>query len=157
MKTILTGEGLGQGELLLFFRHSVMSYSLQPRGLQHGRLPCPSLSPGICSNLCPLSWWWYLTVSSSAAPFSFCLQSSPASGSFPISWLFTSGGQSIGASASASVLPMNSQGWFPLGLTSLISLWSKGLSRESAICILKSLPSWASLPPQAFYLDIHFE
>ena len=98
-----------------------MSNSLWPLELHHARLPCPSLSPGICSNLCPLSWWWYLTVSSSAAPFSFCLQSSPASGSFPISWLFTSGGQSIGASASASVLPMNSQGWFPLGLTGLIS------------------------------------
>ena len=106
-----------------------MSNSLWPLELHHARLPCPSLSPGICSNLCPLSWWWYLTVSSSAAPFSFCLQSSPASGSFPISWLFTSGGQSIGASASASVLPMNIQDWCPLGLTGLISLQSKGLSR----------------------------
>ena len=96
--------------------------------LQHARLPCPSLSPEACSNSCPLSQWCYLTVSSAAAPFSFCLQSLPASGSFPVSQLFTSGGQSTGASASAPVLPMNIQGWFPLGLTGLISLLSKGLS-----------------------------
>ena len=102
-----------------------MAKSLQPHGLQHARVPYPSLSPGICSDSCLLSQWCYLTISSSAAPFSCCLQSFPASGSFPVSWLFASGDQSFGASA--SVLPINIQGWFPLGLTSLISLQSKGL------------------------------
>ena len=97
-----------------------------PHGLQHARVPCPSLSPGVCLSSCPLSWWCYLTVSSSATPFSFCLQSFPASGSFPMSRLFKSGGQSI--RASASVLPMNIKDWFPLGLTGLVSLLSKGLS-----------------------------
>ena len=87
-----------------------------------------SLSPGLCSNSCPLSQWCYLTISSSATAFSFCLQSFLASRSFPMSWLFTSGGQSIEASASASVLPVTSQDWFPLGLTGFISLQSKGLS-----------------------------
>ena len=96
-------------------------------GLQHARLSCPSLSPGVCSNSCPMTQWCYPTISSSVIPFSFCLQSSPASGSFPISWLFTTNSWSIGASA--PVLPMNIQGWFFLGLTSLISLQSKGLSR----------------------------
>ena len=93
----------------------------------HARPPCPPLSPRVCSHSCPLSNWCYLTISSSVAPFSFCLQSSPASGSFPVSWLSASDGQSIGASGLASVLPMNIQGWFPLGLTGLISLLSKGL------------------------------
>ena len=106
-----------------------MSDSLWPHGLQHTRLLCPSLSPRVCSNSCPLCQWCYPTISSSAARFSFPLQSFPASGSFPMSRLFASGGQSIGASASASVLPMNIQGWFSLGLTGLISLQSKGLSR----------------------------
>ena len=99
--------------------------TLWPRGLQHARLPCPSLSPGVCSSSCPLSRW---SISSfAAALLSSCPQSFPASGSFPMSRLFASGGQSIGASASASVLPMNTQDWFPLGLTGLISLLSKGL------------------------------
>ena len=106
-----------------------MSISLWPHGLQHARLPCLSLLHGVCSDSCPLSWWCYLTISSSATFFSFCFQSFPASGSFPMSQLFTSGGQSIGTSASASVLPMNIQHWFPLGLTGLISLQSKGLWR----------------------------
>ena len=88
----------------------------------------PSSITGVCLNSCPLSQWCYLSVSSSAAPF-FCLQSFPESGSFPMSWLFASAGQTIGASASASVLPANIQGWFPLGLTGLISLMPKGLSR----------------------------
>ena len=92
-------------------------------------LPCPSLSPRVCSDPCPLSQWCYPTISSSATSLFFCLRSFPASGSFPISWFFTSGGQSIEASASASVLPMNIQDSFPLGLTGLISLQSKGLSR----------------------------
>ena len=104
-----------------------MSNSLWPHGLQHARLPCPSLFPEVCSNLWPLSYWCYPNISSSAVPFSFCLQSFPASGSFPMSWLFASGSPSIGASASASVLPMNIQGWVPLGLTGLISLQSKTL------------------------------
>ena len=93
------------------------------------RFPCPSLSPRACSNSCPLSWWCHPTISSSVVPFSSCSQSFPASGSSLMSRLVTSGGQSIGASASASVLPMNIQDWFPLGLTGLISLQSKGLSR----------------------------
>ena len=99
---------------------------------QHARLPCPSPSPRVCSNACPLSRWYQPTISSSVISFSSCLQSFPASGSFPMSWLFPSGSQSIGASASASVLPMTIQGWFPLGLTDLISLQSKRLSQESS-------------------------
>ena len=108
-----------------------MSDSLQPHGLQHARPPCPLLYPGVCSNLYPLSHWCYPTISSSIVPFSSCPQSFRASGSFPVSRFFASGDQNIGASvsASASVLSMNIQGWFPLGLTGLISLLSKGLSR----------------------------
>ena len=102
--------------------------TLQPCGLQHARLPCPSLSLGACSNSSPLSRWCHPTISSSAAPFSFCIKSFPASGSFPMSLLFASDGQSVGTSALASLLPMNIQGWFPLGLTGLIYLLSKGLS-----------------------------
>ena len=104
--------------------------ALQPHGLQPTRLLCPSLSPRVCSNSCPLSQWGHITISSSAAPFSFCLQSFPALGSFPVSQLFTSGGQSIAASSSVSVLPRNIQGWFPLGLTSLISLQSKRILKN---------------------------
>ena len=95
---------------------------------QNPGLPCPSPFPGVCSNSRSLSWWCHPTISSSLVPFSSCLQSFPASGSFPMNWLFTPGGQSIRASASASVLPMNSQGWFILGLTGLISLLLMGLS-----------------------------
>ena len=115
--------------MLLLFSCSALSNSLRPHGLQHTRLPCPSPSPGACSNLFPLSWWCHPTISSSVIPFSYCLQSFSVSGSFPMSWLFTSGGQSIGASSSASVLPMNIQDWFPLRLTGWISFQSKGLSR----------------------------
>ena len=111
------------------FSHSVMSNSLRPHELQHVRLPCPSPTPRACSNSCPLSWWCHPTISSSVVPFSSCLQSFSASESFQRSQFFASGGQSIGVSASALVLPMNIQGWFPWGLTSLISLQSKGLSR----------------------------
>ena len=110
------------------FSRLVVSYSLQPHGLQHTRPPCPSPTPGACSNSCPLSQWCHLTISSSVIPFSSCPQFFPASGSFPKSHFFTSGGQRIGASASASVLPMN-QDWSPLGWTGWISLQSKGLSR----------------------------
>ena len=92
----------------------IMSDSSQPHELQNARLRCPSLSPTVCSDSCPLSWWCYLTTSSSAALFSFCLHSFPESGSFPMSQLFASGSWSIGASASASVLPMSIQGWYPL-------------------------------------------
>ena len=108
------------------FIHSVMCYSLWPHGWQHTRLPCPSPTLGACSNSCPSSRWCHPSISSSVIPFS-CLQSCPASGSFPVSQFFVSGGQSIGTLA--SVLPMNIQDWLPLGLTSLISLQSKELSR----------------------------
>ena len=123
---------------VVFVVHSQShSDSLWPHGLQHTRLPYPSLSPRVCSNSCPLSWWCYLIISSSVIPFSFCLQSFPVSGSFPMSWFFASGGQSIGASASASVLPVNIQGIFSLELTGLISLQSKGLSRVFSSTIRK--------------------
>ena len=111
------------------FSCSVVSDSLRPHGLQHARPPCPSPTPGACSNSCPLSWWCHPTISSSVIPFSSRLQSFPESGSFPVNQFFTSGGQSIGISASASILAMNIQDWFSLGLTGLISLQSKGLSR----------------------------
>ena len=111
------------------FSHSVMSDSLRAHGLWHTRLPCPSATPGVYSNSCPSSQWCHPTISSSVVPFSSRLQSFPASGSFLMSQFFTSGGQSIGVSASASVLPMNIQDWFPLGWTDWISLQSKGLSR----------------------------
>ena len=111
------------------FHRSVMSNSSWPCGLHQARLPCPSLFPGVCSNSCLLNLWCHLTVLSSVIPFSSCPQFFPASGSFLMSQLFTAGGQSIGASASASVLPMNIQDWFPLGLTDLIFLQFKGLSR----------------------------
>ena len=111
----------------MLFSHSVLSDSLRPHGLQRTRLCCPSPSPGACSNSCPLSWWCHPTSSSSVVPFSSCLQSFPASRSFQMSQFFQSGGQSIGASA--SVLPVYIQDWFPLGWTGWISLQSKGLSR----------------------------
>ena len=106
-----------------------MSESLLPQGLQHTRLPCPSPTPRAYSNSCPSSRWCHPTISSSVVPFSSLLQSFPASGSFQMDQFFTSGGQSIGVSASASVLPVNIQDWFPLGWTGWISLQSKGLSR----------------------------
>ena len=106
-----------------------MSNSLKLHGLQHTTLLCPPLSFRVCSNSCPSSQWHYLTISSSAPKFSFWLQSLPVSGSFPMSWLFVSDGQSIGVSASASVFAMNIQCWFPLGLTDLMCLQSKGLLR----------------------------
>ena len=106
-----------------------MSDSSKSHGLQHARLLYPSPSPRVCPSSCPLNWWCHPSISSSVALISSCLQSFPASGSFPMSQFFTNCGQSIEASASASVLPMSIQGWFPLGLTGLISLLSKGLSR----------------------------
>ena len=130
----------------VWFSHSVMSDSLQPHGLQHARPPCPLPSPRVYSNSCPLSQWCHPTISSSVIRFSSCLQSFPASGSFPMqSQFFASGGHSTGVSASASVLPMNIQDWFPLGWTGWISLQSKGLSsllhhHSSKVSIL-----WAQL------------
>ena len=109
------------------FSRLVVTDSLQPHGLQHARLPCSSPTPKACSNSCPLSQWCHPNISSSVIPLSSCLQSFPASGSLQMSQFFTSGGQSIGASG--SFLPMNIQDWFPLGLTGLISLQFKGLSR----------------------------
>ena len=111
------------------FSRSVMSNSMRPHWLKHTRLPCPSPTPRTYSNSWPLSRWCHPTISSSVVPFSSHLQSFPVSESLAMSQFFPSGGQSIGVSASASVLPMNSQNWFPLGLTGLISLLSKGLSR----------------------------
>ena len=118
-------EGVGG---LYQFCSSVMSDSLRPHGLQHTRLPCLSPTPGACSNLCPSSRWCHPTISSSVIPFSSHLQSFPPSGSFVMNQFFTSGGQSIGVSASTSVLPMNIQDQFPLEWTGWISLQSKGLS-----------------------------
>ena len=116
---------------LLLFCRSVPSNSLQPDGLQHARLPCPSLSRRVCSNSCPLSQWCHPTISSSVIPFSFCPQSFPASGSFPMSQFFASSGQSIVASASASVLPTTIQGSLPLGLIWFDLVWSPCCPRDS--------------------------
>ena len=112
-------------ELLSLFSHYIVSESLQPHGLQHARPPCPSPTLGVYSNSCPLTRWCHPTISSSIVPFSSCLQSFPASGSFQMSQFFASGGPSIGVSA--SVLPMNIQDWFPLGWTGWISLQSNKL------------------------------
>ena len=112
------------------FSSVAQSYlTLRPHEPQHARPPCPSPTPGVYSNSCPLSQWCHLTISSSVVPFSSCLQSFPISGSFQISQLFASGSQNTGVSASTSVPPMNTQDWFPLGWTDWISLQSKGLSR----------------------------
>ena len=111
------------------FSHSVVSDSLWPHESQHTRLPCPSPTPGVYPNSCPLSRWCHPTISSSVVPFSSCLQSFLTSGSFQMGRLFTSGGQSTGVSALTSVPPINTQDWSPLGCTGWISLLSKGLSR----------------------------
>ena len=114
------------------FSHSVVSDSLHHHEPQHARLPCPSPTPGVHPNPCPLSWWCHPTISSSVIPFSSCPQSFPASGSFWMNQIFASGGQSIAISASTTVLPMNTQDWSPLGWIGWISLQSKGLSRVSS-------------------------
>ena len=114
---------------MLLFSHSVVSDSLQSHGLQHSRPPCPSPTPRVHSNSCPSSQWCHPAISYSVIRFSFCPKSLPVSGSFPLSQFFTSGGQSIGVSASASIFPMNIQDWFPSGLTGLIVLRSKGFKR----------------------------
>ena len=121
------------------FSRSVVSDSLWPHGLQHTRLPCPSSTPGACSNSCPLRQWCHPTILSSVVPFSSCPQSFPASGSFLMSQFFASRGQSIGASA--SVLSMNIHDLFPLGLTALTSFLSKGLSRVFSNTTVKSISS----------------
>ena len=128
---------------------TVVVQSLSPvqlfatHGLQHARHPCPSLSPGVCSNLCPLSRWWHPTISPSVIAFSSYLQSLPASGSFSMSWFLASGGQSIRAWALASVLPKNIQDWFPLGLAGLIFLLSKTLKESSPAAEFESISSSA--------------
>ena len=122
-----------------------MSDSLWPHGLQHTMLPCPSLSPGVCSNSCPFSWWCHPTISSSVAPFSLCPQSFPASGSFPVSQLLASGDQNIGASASTSVLPINIRDWLPLRLT-----WSPYCPRDSQES--SPAPQFKSISSSAFSL-----
>ena len=127
------------GVLSLLFSCCVAFDSLPPHGLQLARYSSPSLSCRVCTNSCPLSQCCHPTISSSVILFSSCLQSFPASGSFPMSQFFTSGGQTIGASALASVLPMYIQGWFPSGLTGLISLQSKGLSRVFSNTIVQSI------------------
>ena len=152
--------------VVILFSHSFLSNCLWSHGLQHATLSCSSLSPGVCSNSCPLSQWCHPTFSSSVAPFSSCPQSFPESGSFPMSWLFESGSQIIGDSASASVLPMNIQGWFLLGLTGLISLQSKSLLRHHnskasilrcsafftvQLCIIKSKRSYIGQLFQTVY------
>ena len=121
------------------FSHSVVSDSLWSHEPQHPRLLCPSPTPGVYSNPCPLTQWCHPAISSSVVPFSSCPQSFPASGSFQMNQLFTSGGQSTGVSASTSVLPMNIQGWFALGLTVWISLQSKGLSSVFSSTKFKSI------------------
>ena len=118
--------------------------TLWSHGWQHTRLPCPSPSPGVCSNSCPLSWWCYLTISSSVSAFSSYPQSFPASGSFAMSWLFAWGGQHIGVSASASVFSMNIHSWFPLGVTGLTSYCPRDSQESSPISQLKSINSSAS-------------
>ena len=128
--------------------------TLWPHGLQHTRLPCPSSSPGTCSNSCPSIWWCHPTISSSVIPF-FCLQSFSASRCFPMSQFFTSGGQSIGVSASASVLPMNIQDWFLLGWTGLISLRFKGLSRAFSNTTVQKHQFFRAQPSLRFNSQIH--
>ena len=146
----LKSEYMLQSTSVQFTSVSQSCPTLWPHGLQHARPPCPSPAPGVYSNSCPLSWWCHPAISSSVIPFFFRLQSFPASGYFPMSQLFASGGQSIGASA--SVLPMNIQSWFPLGLTGLISLHSKGLSRVFSNTTVQKHQFWAQL---SFYQLSH--
>ena len=132
-----------------------MSDSLWPHGLWHIRLPYPLPSPRVCSNSCPVSQWCHPTISSSVIPFSSCLKSFPASGSFLMSRFFASGGQSIGASVSASALPMDIQDWFPLGWTGLISLQAKGLSRVLSSFTVRKHQFFSAQPSLWFYSHIH--
>ena len=135
--------------------HSGVSDSLRPHELQHARPPCPSPAPRVHPNPCPLCPWCHPTISSSVVPFSSCPQSFPASGSFSMSQLFTSGGQSIGVSASTSVLPMNTQDWPPLGWTGWISLQSKGLSRVFSNTTVQKHQFFCAQPSSQFNPHIH--
>ena len=143
--------------LLLLFSVSVVINALWPPWTAATRIPRPQPSPRACSNSCPLNWWCHPTISSSVTPFSSCLQSFSATRSFSISGLFTSGGLSIAVSASTSILPMNIQGLFPLGLTGLISLLSKGLSKISSTTYWKylisvgQLSSWSKSHIHTYY------
>ena len=147
----LHDKALTDKELLQF--SSV--HSLRPHESQHTSPPCPSPTPGVYSNSCPLSWWCHPTISSSVVPFSSCPQSLRASGSFPMSKLFTWGGQSIGVSASASVLPINTWGWSPLGWTGWISLQSKGLSRVFSNTTLQKHQFFGAQPSSQSNSHIH--
>ena len=148
-------HGVSQARILIQFSHSVMSNSLWTHEPQHARLPCPLPTAGVYPNPCPLSQWCHPTISSSVVPFSSCPQSSPASGSFPMSQLFASGGQSIGVSASTSVLPMNTQDWSPLGWTGWISLQSKGLSRILSNTTVKKHQFFSAQLSSQFNSHIH--
>ena len=140
---------------MLWFSCQVMSDSLQPHGLQHTRLLCPLLLPGVCSVSCGLGWWRYLIIPFSATLFSFCLPSFPVSGSFPVSWLFASYGQIIEVSTSAWVLPVNIQGWFPLELADLISLLSEELSRVFSNSTVQKHEFFSTQPSLWFNTHIH--
>ena len=137
------------------FSRSVVSDSLWPHESQHTRPPCPSPTPRAYSNSCPSSWWCHSAISSSVIPFSSCPQPLPASGSFPMSQLFTWGGQSTVVSASASVLPMNTQDWSPLGWTGWISLQSKGLSRVFANTTVQKHQFFSAQISSQSYSHIH--
>ena len=137
------------------FSCSVTSDSLWPHGLQHSRLPCPSLTPGVYSDSRPLSQWCHPAISSSVVPFSSCPQSLPASESFPMSQFFPSGGQTIGVSASASVLPVNIQDWSPLGWTGWISFQSKGLSRVFSNTTVQKHQFFSAQPSSQSNSHIH--
>ena len=137
------------------FSHLVLSDSLRPHGLQHTRLPCLSPTPGVYWKSCPSCQWCHPNISSSVIPFSSCLHSFPASGSFPMSRFFTWGGQITEVSASASVLPMNIQDWFPLGLTGLICMQSKGLSRVFSNITVQKHQFFGSQPSSQSNSHIH--
>ena len=158
-----SGHGVGHGKKkknrLQFssvqFSRSVVSDSFRPHELQHARPPCPSPAPGIHQNSCPSSRWCHPAISSSAVPFSSCPQSLSALGSFPISQLFTWGGQSIGGSASASVLPMNTQDWSPSGWSGWISMQSKGLSRVFSKTRVQKHQFFGAQPSSQFNSHMH--
>ena len=143
--------------IFLLFSFSVMYDSLQPPGLQHSRLPYTSPSPRVCSVLCPLSQTCHTIISSSVVPFSSCPQSFPESGSFPMSWLFISGGQSFGASAVVSVLPINIQGWCAFRLTGLISLLSKGDDGGTHLIFCPGFMSFWSIAAEKFWTQIFLD
>ena len=154
-KQILSQEINGDFSSIQFSR-SVKSDSLWPHEPQHARHHCPSPTPGVHPNPCPLSQWCYPTISSSVVPFSSCPQSFPASGSFPMSQLFAWDGQSNGVSASTSVLPMNNQDWSPLGWTGWISLQSKGLSRVfSNTTVQKQMVTYSSWFTWYIWIKVH--